>query len=212
VESARVNRSKLKSRKVLAMSLDYALQKFPADLTLRDGTPCVVRPVNRRDDVRLQKFFLAVPEAERLFIKQPVTDRLLFRHWCRQPDFSQNLPLLMLHGPKIIGEATLHQRQGGWKRHIGLITVLTNPQYRGRDVAKILVSELIEAARHFGLNKLEAELNGERKVAIRALEDLGFRQILRLPDYVVDMCAVTHDYMLMGMDLKVDEEYAGTGG
>jgi len=193
------------------MSLDYALEKFPLDLTLRDGTACVVRPVNRRDDARLQKFFLAVPEEERLFIKQPVTDRLLFRQWCRQPDFCQNLPVLMLAGRRVIGEATLHQRQGGWKRHIGLVTVLTHPQYRGRDVAKILVRELIEVARHFGLGKLEAEFNGERKVAIRALEELGFRQMLRLPDYVVDMCAVTHDYVLMGRNLKVDEEYAGIG-
>ena len=55
-------------------------------------------------------------------------------------------------------------------------------------------------------------MNGERKVAIRALEDLGFRQMLRLPDYVVDMCTVTHDYVLMGRNLKVDEEYAGIGG
>ena len=46
----------------------------------------------------------------------------------------------MLHGKKIIGEATLHQRVGGWKRHVGLITVLTHPEYRGRDVAKILVA------------------------------------------------------------------------
>jgi hypothetical protein len=26
------------------------------------------------------------------------------------------------------------------------------------------------------------------------------------------MKAVTHDYVLMGMDLRVDEEYAGVGG
>jgi ribosomal protein S18 acetylase RimI-like enzyme len=93
-----------------------------------------------------------------------------------------------------------------------LITVLTHTQYRGRDVAKILVAELVEIARFAGLGKLEAELNAERKVAIRALEDLGFRRILHLPDYVLDMKAVTHGYVLMGMDLKVDEEFAGIGG
>jgi hypothetical protein len=26
------------------------------------------------------------------------------------------------------------------------------------------------------------------------------------------MKAITHDYVLMGMDLRVDEEYAGVGG
>jgi RimJ/RimL family protein N-acetyltransferase len=194
------------------MLLEDALDKYPKQLTLRDGTPGVIRPVQKRDDMRLQKFFLGVPEEERLFVKQPITDRTLFRQWCRQPDFERNLPLLMLHGQKVIGEATLHQRGGGWKRHIGLITVLTHTQYRGRDVAKILVAELVEIARHAGLRKLEAELNDERKVAIRALEDLGFRRLMHLADYVLDMKAVTHGYVLMGMDLKVDEEYAGIGG
>jgi ribosomal protein S18 acetylase RimI-like enzyme len=194
------------------MMLEYALEKFPLTLKLRDGTHGVVRPLGKRDDTRLHKFFLAVPEEERLFIKQPIFDRELVKEWCRHADFERNLPLLMLDGQKIIGEATLHQRFGGWKRHIGLISVLTHPQYRGRDVAKILVAELVEIARYCGLRRLEAELNGERKVAIRALEQIGFNPLLQLPDYVMDMKAVTHDYVLMGMDLQVNEEYAGVGG
>ena len=194
------------------MMLDYALEKFPCSLKLRDGTPVVVRPLGKRDDTRLHRFFLEVPEEERLFIKQPVFDRELVRDWCRHADFERNLPLLMLHGQKIVGEATLHQRFGGWKRHIGLVSVLTHPQYRGRDVAKILVAEQVEIARTLGLARLEAELNGERKVAIHALEQIGFQHLLRQEDYVLDMKAVTHDFVLMGMDLRTDEEYAGVGG
>ena len=194
------------------MMLEYALDKYPMSLELRDGTPVIVRTLARRDAARLHQFFLAVPEEERLFVKQPIFDRAMFQDWCRHADFERNLPLLMLHGSKIIGEATLHQRFGGWKRHIGLVTVLTHPEYRGRDVAKILVAEQVEIARAQGLVRLEAELNGERKVAIRALEQLGFQHLMEREDYVLDMKAVTHNYVLMGMDLKTDEEYAGVGG
>jgi RimJ/RimL family protein N-acetyltransferase len=194
------------------MLLEDALDKYPLATKLRDGTPVVVRPLNRRDDLRLQKFFLFVPEEERLFVKQPITDRTLFRQWCRQPDFERNLPLLMLHGKKVIGEATLHQRSGGWKRHIGLITLLTHPEYRGRDVSKVLVSELIQLARHCGLRRLEAEVNGERKIALQVLAQLGFNELMRVEDYVLDMKAVTHEYVLLGRSLKQDEEYAGVGG
>lgn len=194
------------------MLLEDMLDKYPLGTKLRDGTPVIVRPVNRRDDVRLHKFFLSVPEEERLFVKQPITDRTLFRQWCRQTDFERNLPLLLLHGAKVIGEATLHQRWGGWKRHIGLVTLLTHPQYRGRDVSRILVSELIEIARCCGLRRLEAEVNGERRIALQVLAQLGFNELMNLPDYVLDMKAVTHDYVLLGLDLKVDEEYAGVGG
>jgi RimJ/RimL family protein N-acetyltransferase len=190
------------------MSLEYAIEKFPVRIALRGGLDCTIRPLGKKDDAKLLKFFLAVPEEERLFIKQPIRDRTLMREWCRHPDYYRNLPLLMFHNDKIIGEATLHQRNGGWKRHVGLVTVLTHPEYRGRDVAKILVTEIIDVARHLGLKKLEAELNGERKVAIRALAFLGFRELMSLPDYVVDMNAEPHDYVLMGMDLITDEDYA----
>src|ERR1035438_10295869 len=103
------------------MRLDYALEKFPHSAKLRDGTAVVVRPPDNRTPSRLHKFFLAVPEEERLFIKQPIFEGTLFKQWCQHPDFEHNLPLIMLHGDRIIGEATLHQRLGGWKRHIGLI-------------------------------------------------------------------------------------------
>jgi GNAT superfamily N-acetyltransferase len=170
-----------------------------------------MQPLTRRDEARLYRFFLAVPELERLFIKQPIRDRSLLHEWCKQLDYMHNLPLLMLDGRRVIGEATLHQRFGGWKRHIGLVTFLTHPDYRGRDVAKLLVDEIVGIARHLGLKRLEAELNGERKVAIQALEQLGFRQLVRLPDYVWDMQCQPHDYVFMGMDLLTDEEFASVG-
>src|SRR4029079_5404759 len=191
-----------------ALFHEIALEKFPISSRLRDGTSVVVRPLGRFDEARLQKCLLTVPEEGRLFIKHPLSDPGTVRNWCRHADFERNLPLLMLHGKKIIGEATLHQRLGGWKRHIGLITLLTHPEYRGRDVSKILVSELIEIARHCGLRRLEAEVNGGRRLALHVLAQLGFNTLMHLDDYVLDMCAVPHDYVLLGLDLKVNEEYA----
>jgi GNAT superfamily N-acetyltransferase len=193
------------------MSLEYALEMFPLPVKLKNGTPCTVRPLTKRDEAKLQKFFQVVPEVERLFIKKRPTDRRVVREWCRKADFEKNLVLLMLHGPLVVGEVTLHQRQGGWKRHIGIVTVLTHPEYRDVDVAKILVDEIISVARHLGLRNLEAELNGERKVAIRAMEQLGFHQLFRLPEYVLDMQSRAHDYVVMAMNLRTDEEYAGVG-
>src|ERR1039458_10771206 len=73
------------------MMLEYALEKFPISMKLHDGTECVVRPLGKRDETRLHKFFLVVPEEERLFIKQPVFDREMFKEWCRHADFERNL-------------------------------------------------------------------------------------------------------------------------
>lgn len=193
------------------MSLEYALEKFPVKARLKDGTEVVVRPLAKRDAAALQKFFYAVPEPERLFIERPVTDKRYFVSTCNKLDFEQDLTLVMTHGSKIIGWINLHQRQGGWRRHIGRITLLTHPNYRGRDVSRLLLEEIVTAARYLGLWKLEAELNGERKIAINSLEILGFRKLLYLEDYVLDMTRQTHDFVLMGLDIRTNEEYAVAG-
>ena len=194
------------------MSLELELQKFPKDIKLKDGSTVTLRPLRRQDEKKFHEFFLAVPEQERMFIKHRVTDTAVIRDWCENIDLGRNLPLLALSNDKIIGDATLHQQLGGWKRHIGRVSVLVHPQHRGRGLAKALVHEIVEISRNIGLEKVEAEFIGEQEAAIHMFAMLGFSNLLRFEDYVKDMQAITHDYVLMGLDLTTDEEYAGVGG
>ena len=113
---------------------------------------------------------------------------------------------------KIVGVATLHQRLGGWKRHIGRVSVLVHPNFRGRGLATQLVEETLDIARRAGLERAEAAFIAEQEAAMKMFALLGFNQLVRLDDYVKDMQAITHDYILMGLDLRTDEEYAGVGG
>src|SRR5512136_1144355 len=184
------------------MSLELELQKYPRDITLKDGSKCKLRPLRKEDQKAFHEFFLAVPEPERMFIKHRVTERAVIQDWCQSIDLGRNLPLLALMNGKIVGDATLHQQLGGWKRHVGRVSVLVHPQYRGRGLARALVQELLQIARQIGLEKIEAEFLGEQETAIRMFGLLGFRTLLTLSDYVKDMQAVTHDYVLMALDLK----------
>jgi GNAT superfamily N-acetyltransferase len=191
------------------MSLEYELQKFPKDIKLKDGSKSRLRPLRKDDEKAFHEFFLAVPEAERMFIKHRVTDPEVIRDWCQKIDLGRNLPLLALIDGKIVGDATLHQQMGGWKRHIGRVSVLVLPNYRGRGLARALVAEIVDLARHLGLEKVEAEFIGEQEAAIKMFAMLGFSNLLRFEDYVKDMQAIKHDYVMMGLNLKTDEEYAG---
>jgi hypothetical protein len=69
----------------------------------------------------------------------------------------------------------------------------------------------MDVANQIGLEKLEAEFIGEQEAAIKVFALLGFSELLRLPQYVREMQATLHDYILMGTDLETDEEYAGMG-
>jgi ribosomal protein S18 acetylase RimI-like enzyme len=193
------------------MSIEIAIQKFPKDVKLKDGFKVKCRPLRKDDERTFHEFFLAVPAEERMFIKHRVTEPEVIKEWCQRIDLGRNLPLLALSDGKIVGDATLHQQLGGWKRHIGRVSVLVHPNFRSRGVARTLVTEILSIARQVGLEKVEAEFIGEQEAAIKVFEFLGFSKMLRLEGYVKDMQAISHDYVLMGLDIKTDEEYAGMG-
>lgn len=193
------------------MTLEFELQQYPKEIVLKDDSRCRLRPLRKEDEMDFHEFFLAVPPAERMFIKHRVTEPEVIREWCQNIDLGRNLPLLALMDGKIVGAATLHQQLGGWKRHIGRVSVLVLPQYRGRGLARALVKEIVELARSLSLERVEAEFIGDQDAAIKMFALLGFSNLVRLESYVKDMQAIPHDYILMGLDLKIDEEYAGVG-
>ena len=196
----------------MASSIELDLAKFPKNIKLKDGKKAVLRPLRPDDEKEFHQLFQGIPEPERMFIKHRVQDIKVIRDWCRNIDYGRNLPLLGLIDGKIVGAATLHQRLGGWKRHIGRVSVLVHPDYRGRGLARSLITEILELARAAGLEKAEAAFIAEQEAAVKMFAMLGFSQLVRLDDYVKDMQAITHDYILMGMELKTDEEYASAAG
>src|SRR6266700_131140 len=137
--------------------LDSIVEQYPREISLKDGLQTVLRPLKPSDEKAFHDFFLAVPEPERMFIKHRVTDPDVIKDWCQNIDLGRNLPLLAMMDRKIVGAATLHQQLGGWKRHIGRVSVLVLPQYRGRGLARALITEIVTLARGLGLEKVEAE-------------------------------------------------------
>ena len=196
----------------MSFSIELELQRFPKVVQLKDGTKATLRQLRPDDEKEFHGLFLSIPEPERMFIKHRVAEIETIRDWCRNIDYGRNLPLVGLVGGKIAGDATLHQQLGGWKRHVGRVSVLVHPEFRERGLARALISEIIEIARQVGLEKVEAEFIGEQAAAIKMFALLGFSQLLRLENHVKDMQAVSHDYILMELGLKTDEEYAGVGG
>ena len=192
------------------MEIESALEQYPKTVNA-GGLSVVVRPLQPTDVKPFHQFFRAVPETERLFLKHRVTDIEVIRQWCKNIDYGHNLPLVALLDNRVIADATLHQQLGGWKRHIGRLSVVIHPEFRGRGLAQSLVKELIEIARHLSLERVEAEFIGDQAAARKLYARLGFDELLVLPEYVKDMQALPHDYVLMGKVIKTEEEFAGEG-
>lgn len=193
------------------MSVELQIQKFPKKVTLKDGLKITLRPLKKEDEKAFHDFFAAIPERERIFIKHRVQDPEVIRSWCQNIDYGRNLPLLAMADGKIIGDASLHQQLGGWKRHVGRVSVLVHPKYRGHGLGRLLVEEIVDVARNLGLERAEAEFLGEQEAGMKVFAIVGFSQLLKLEDHVKDMQAINHDYVLMSLKLKTDEEYASAG-
>jgi GNAT superfamily N-acetyltransferase len=194
-----------------AQQVDDHLERYPKTVTLKGNLQATLRPLVAADEKAFHEFFCTVPETERLLFKHRVIEPEVIHDWCQRIDYGKILPLLAIADGKIVADASLHQQLGGWKRHIGRISVVVHPGYRGRGLARALIQELIDVASDAGLEKLEAEFLGNQQAARLAFAELGFSDLLVLPDYVKDMQAIAHDYVLMGRHIITDEEYAGTG-
>jgi L-amino acid N-acyltransferase YncA len=193
------------------MSFELALKEIEPTFTTDDGIEVQIRPLEAGDEKALLGFFKNLPEPEVMFFKRRVRDPEVIKQWCENIDLYARLPLLALHEGKIIAVASLLQNNGGWKRHIGRISQSILPKYRQKGIAGKLVQELVDVARMAGLQKVEAEFIDKQEGGQKLLALLGFTHLMRLEDYVQDMQAIQHDYVLMGMNLKTDEEYAGMG-
>lgn len=193
------------------MSFELALKDIDKSFTSDDGIVIEIRPLQASDEKALLGFFKNLPQPEVMFFKRRVTDPDVIKSWCENIELDSRLPLLALHEGKIIAVASLLQNKGGWKRHIGRISQSILPKYRQKGIAGKLVQELVDVARMAGLQKVEAEFIDKQEGGQKLFALLGFTHLLKLEDYVQDMQAINHDYVLMGMDLKTDEEYAGMG-
>ncbi len=196
---------------VCIMAIESALEHYPKAVVLKSGVSLTLRPLVATDYKALRAFFKALPGEDVIFLKERISDSKVIRRWCSKIDYGRTLHLLALANEKIAGLASLNQDLAGWKRHIGRLNVHTLPEFRGKGIGRNLVSAIIDIARQSGLTWLEAELFDKQQAAIRIFGLLGFSDLVCVPGYVKDMQGGTHDYILMGMRLITEEEYAGMG-
>ncbi|MBI4391457.1 MAG: GNAT family N-acetyltransferase [candidate division NC10 bacterium] len=181
-------------------------ERYPREMALRDGTTAVIRPLAKDDKEALLAFFRAVPQEERLFLKDDVTDEAVIESWVRGLDYGQVLPLVAEVRGRIVADATLHQQKRGWTSHVGKVRIVTHPDFRHKGLASGLIKELIEVARDSGLETLDAEFMSEQVGPIQTFTRLGFYKVATLSRHVRDQRGRAHDLIVMVHDLVPDEE------
>lgn len=178
------------------------LDRYPQETTLKDGTQVILRAMTKQDDRALMDFFEGLKDADRLYMRNDVSQYRVVREWFKNLNYNRVFPLLAVHDDQIIANATLHRKPFGWMRHVGEVRVVVAPEFRKRGLARVMFAELIETAAEAGLEKITAEMAVSQTGAIEVFKKAGFHDEGVLKGYIKDANGQIHDLLVMSLDIK----------
>lgn len=176
---------------------NHQMSRYPKQVTLRDGTEVTLRLMVEEDEDELLQFFRSVPDEDRIFLADDVTNRAVIRKWVQELNYDSVLPVLAEKDGKIVADVTLKTYRMGWMRHIGEVRCVVALEYRRQGLATLMVDRLIERAVVTGLDKIIFRAMDTQVGAIKAMESIGFTREARLKDHVTDLRGRPHDLIIL---------------
>jgi len=171
--------------------------EYPKVYHLKDGTEVTLRLMTKDDFDSLLTFFRKLPEEDRMFLKEDVTDPSVIQTWIRRLDYDSVFPILAFIGDELVGDGTLHMQSHGWMRHVGEVRIVVSKDHQRQGIGFLLARELFYTATRKGLSKIEALAMEDQIGAIKSLQRLGFKQEGLLRDYVLDMKGKKHNLIIL---------------
>ena len=177
------------------------LENYSEAMTLKNGSPILIRSLKQTDGPSLQAFFRSLPEEDRLFLDDDVTAPSFMDRYLASADFETTIPLVAEHEGKIVGAGSLKRPRYGWMSHVGTIRVVVARAMQRRGVAQRLVKALSGIAVNLGLDKMVAEVAETQAGARRAFERLGFKAEATLKGHIRDLYGRPRDMVIMANDV-----------
>jgi RimJ/RimL family protein N-acetyltransferase len=178
------------------------MEQFKKTIKLRDGSSVCIRPLGKQDGPALLSFFAALPEDDRLFLKEDVTNKGVINRWMQELNFDKVIPFVAEKDSAIIGDATLHLNKYGWQRHVAEIRCVVSREYQQKGLGTALMRELVAHAVEQRVLKLSATMMDIQKSAQRAFERIGFKKEAELKDFVTDINGKSHNLVIMVNDVS----------
>jgi ribosomal protein S18 acetylase RimI-like enzyme len=159
-----------------------------------------IRPLEPRDEEAVTRFLQHVPEGDRTFFKEDVSDPAVVAAWSR-PGAGRSIAV---DGETVLGSVALVPLTG-WSSHVAELRVVVDPDHRGRGVGRALTRHAVLEALDLGVKKIVVEVVSDQAPAIAMFRALGFDPEALLKDHVRDQSGALRDLMILAH--SVDEAY-----
>jgi ribosomal protein S18 acetylase RimI-like enzyme len=149
----------------------------------------------------LLRFFADLPEGDRTFIRDDVTDAEVVRGWvaATSPGVRR---WVAVDGDSAVTGYLAVLRLPGWSDHVGEVRLVVAPARRGsglgRELARLALVRAVEA----GLTKLVVEVVAEQGAALALFTDLGFTGEALLVDHIRDRNGELRDLMVLAHHVR----------
>jgi ribosomal protein S18 acetylase RimI-like enzyme len=157
-----------------------------------------IRPLEPRDEEAMRRFFGRIPEGDRTFFKEDVTDPAVLEAWTK-PGAGRSVALV---GDEVVGSVALVPLTG-WSSHVAELRVVVDPHHRGRGIGRDLSRHAVLEALDLGLKKIVVEVVADQEPAIAMFRALGFHPEALLKDHIRDQRGELRDLMILA---QVPEE------
>jgi RimJ/RimL family protein N-acetyltransferase len=155
-----------------------------------------------KDGPAVLEFFRALPEEDRLFLRDDVTSPEWLERYVHMIDYVTMAPLLAEQEGKVVGNAALYRSLHGWSAHVGEIRVAVARPFQRKGLGTVLARELVKLAVDSGIEKMIASVVDNQVGAKRAFEKLGFCPEAVLKGHVKDIHGIKRDLVIMANDVS----------
>jgi ribosomal protein S18 acetylase RimI-like enzyme len=171
-------------------------------------TEIAITDLTSRDVDDVWDFFQRLPDGDRTFVKQPVTDIDNVRRWMSDDGARRCIASI---DDRVIGYAAVMPGVG-WSRHVGEIRLVVDPALRGRGLGQRLARHMVLVGIEHGCNKLVVEVVAEQASTIALFARLGFRAEALLEDHVRHPDGTYHDLIILSNRTDTDWQLLTTVG
>jgi ribosomal protein S18 acetylase RimI-like enzyme len=168
------------------------------------ATTAEIVPLAAEHRDALLRFFQALPEGDRTFFKEAVTDADTVATWTSGE--ARGRRWIVLDGDDIAGYVAVIPLTG-WSDHVGEVRLVVAPSARGTGLGRDLARHALVQAVEAGLTKLVVEVVPDQGPALALFTALGFTGEALLRDQIRDRDGQLRDLLVLAH--HVGETWSG---
>lgn len=152
-----------------------------------------IRQVTHDDRDALVRFVGSVPESDRNFFKDDISDPDIVEHWLR----SRGKRLIALDDAREVAATVAVLPRPGWSDHVGELELIVGPAHRGAGIGRSMAKHGLIEAVTLGLTRIVVEVAADQEALVAMFERLGFEPEALLRDFVKDRSGLSHDLLML---------------